>query len=66
LKNVDDYDKRVTDGWKEDANGVLVFVSPHLPVPVSVTSTILGDRSFLGSCRILHHRKLQIAVPRLG
>ncbi|KAF8474395.1 hypothetical protein DFH94DRAFT_695460 [Russula ochroleuca] len=25
LKNVDEYDKRVTDGWKEDANGVLVF-----------------------------------------
>ncbi|KAF8493452.1 hypothetical protein F5888DRAFT_827731 [Russula emetica] len=25
LKNVDDYDKRLTDGWKDDANGVLVF-----------------------------------------
>ncbi|KAN0113969.1 hypothetical protein V8E52_007118 [Russula decolorans] len=25
LKNVDGYDKRLTDGWKDDANGVLVF-----------------------------------------
>jgi hypothetical protein len=35
MKNVDDYDKRFTEGWKEDSNGVLVFVSPHLLVTVS-------------------------------
>jgi hypothetical protein len=35
LKNVDDYDKRLTDGWKDDVNGVLVFVSLRLLVPVS-------------------------------
>jgi hypothetical protein len=40
LKNVDDYDKRLTDGWKDDANGVLVFVSLHLLVPVSITVTL--------------------------
>jgi len=40
LKNVDGYDKRLTDGWKDDANGVLVFVSLHLPVSVSITVTI--------------------------
>ena len=40
LKNVDDYDKRLTDGWKDDANGVLVFVSLHLLVPLSVTVMI--------------------------
>jgi hypothetical protein len=40
LKNVDEYDKRVTDGWKEDAKGVLVFVSLYLLVRVSITMTI--------------------------
>jgi hypothetical protein len=39
LKDVDDYDKRLADGWKHDANGVLVFVSPHLLVPVSITDS---------------------------
>jgi hypothetical protein len=40
LKNVDDFDKRLTDGWKDDANSVLVFVSFRLTVPVSITVTI--------------------------
>ncbi len=46
LKNVDDYDERLTDGWKSDANGVLVFIlhKPssmlHLLAPVSITVTI--------------------------
>ena len=40
LKNVDDYDRRLTDGWKDDANGVLVFVSLRLLVPVYTTVTI--------------------------
>jgi hypothetical protein len=40
LKNVDGYDKRVTEGWKDDANGVLVFVSLYLRVPVSIAMTI--------------------------
>jgi len=29
LKDVKDYDERTTDEWKEDAEGVLVFVSPN-------------------------------------
>jgi hypothetical protein len=63
LKNVDDYDKRLTEGWKDDANGVLVFVSLHLLVPVSITVTIWEpDRSFLRNRRILHHRKLQTPI----
>jgi hypothetical protein len=61
LKNVDDYDSRLTEGWKGDANGVLVFVSRHLLVPVH-HSDDLGDRSFLRNCRILHHRKLQTLI----
>ena len=66
LKTVDDYDKRLTDGWKDDANGVLVFVSlHHLLAPVSITVMIWElDRSFLRNCRILHHRKLQTLVAR--
>src|ERR1700761_90315 len=40
LKIAEPYDKRVTDSWKEDANGVLVFVSPHIKVPVSIAMTI--------------------------
>jgi hypothetical protein len=65
LKNVDDYDKRLADGMKDEANGVLVFVSLHLLVPVSITVTIWElDRSFLHNCRILRHRKLQILIAR--
>jgi Family of unknown function (DUF6535) len=40
LKNVDGYDKRLTDGWKDDANGILVFVSLHLLVPVFIAVTV--------------------------
>src|SRR5260370_15732195 len=40
LKNVNDYDKRLTDGWKDDANGVLVFVSLHPLVILSITVMI--------------------------
>ena len=47
LENVDDYDKRLTDGWKDDANGVLVFVSLHPLAPVSIKVMIWEpDRSF--------------------
>jgi hypothetical protein len=27
MKTFDEYDKRITNAWKEDANGLLVFVS---------------------------------------
>ena len=40
MKNVDDYDKRLTDGWKGDAKGVLVFVSLHQLVAVTIAVTI--------------------------
>jgi hypothetical protein len=66
LENVDDYDKRLTEGWKDDANGVLVFVSSiRLLVRAPITVTIWEpDRSFLRNCRILHHRKLQTLIAR--
>ena len=40
MRNVNDYDETLTRSWKGDVNGVLVFVSLHLLVPVSITVTI--------------------------
>ena len=40
LEIVDEYDKRLTERWKADTEGVLVFVSSHALVPVSTTMTI--------------------------
>jgi hypothetical protein len=39
LEDVKDYDKKVADNWTEDANGIFIFVSPTLMVPVSVPVT---------------------------
>ena len=65
LKNVDDFDKRITNGWKDEANGVLIFMSLYLLVLVSITVTVWEpDRSFLCNCRCLHHRKLQTLITR--
>jgi uncharacterized protein DUF6535 len=52
LKNVDDYDKRLTDGWKDDANGVLVFVSLHLLVTLSITVTRMISETGLFSATV--------------
>ncbi len=51
-------DKAISDGWKDDANGILVFVrlSPSFH-GLSLTNQ-LKDRSFLGDCRGVYHRKL--------
>jgi Family of unknown function (DUF6535) len=43
---VKEYDKRVTDGWKDDSNGVLVFVSPDLSVLAFITMTNLKTGLF--------------------
>ena len=40
LKTVDEYDKNLVDSWNDQANSVLVFVSSHVRVPVSITMTI--------------------------
>lgn len=39
LKIFDEYDKRITSAWKEDANGLLVFVRHNLQSPLSVVVT---------------------------
>ena len=63
LDIVDEYDKRLTERWKEDTKGVLVFVSfmyrsqcPPYNDP--------RDRSFFLYCRILHHPKLPTLVSQ--
>lgn len=33
LDEVKDEDQRISDAWKEDSNGILVFVSPNLLIP---------------------------------
>ena len=40
LNTVNDYDRRLTENWREDANGVLWFVSPHQLVSVFIAMTI--------------------------
>ena len=40
LKIVDEYDKKLIESWNDHANSILVFVSSHVRVPVSITMTI--------------------------
>ena len=40
LRTVDEYDKRLINSWNDHANSVLVFISSHVRVPVSITMTI--------------------------
>ena len=40
LKTVDEYDKKLIESWNDHANSILVFVSSHVRVPVSITMTI--------------------------
>ena len=43
LYEVRDDDQRISDAWKEDSNGILVFVSPNLlTLFVSMTSFKTG------------------------
>ena len=39
-----EYDKRISDAWKQDADGLLVFVSrnPHIPLFIAVTNQKTG------------------------
>ena len=44
LDEVKEDDKRIADAWKEDSNGILIFVSPNLLIPpfISMTSFKTG------------------------
>lgn len=58
LNEVKEDDKRIADGWKEDSNGIIVFVCLNpliIPPFVSMTTDRLQDRSFLGDCWLLYH-----------
>jgi len=39
LEDVKEYDTTFTNTWKEDADGVLTFVSPDVPTLVFVAMT---------------------------
>ena len=54
LDEVKEDDKRITDAWKEDANGLLVFVSLNLLVSIHLNDK-LKDRPFLRNCWRIHH-----------
>ncbi len=54
LGEVNEDDKRITDARKEDANGILVFVSLSIGPPVRLNDK-QKDRSFLRNCWRLHH-----------
>ena len=58
LDEVKEDDKRIAEAWKEDSNGIIVFVSPDLlmiPLFVSITTDKLQDKSFLRNCWLFYH-----------
>lgn len=65
MEEANKYDKAVTNAQKDDANGVLVFVSYNLPIMSSVEVTGFKDWSLLRSRGLVHCRKLQKVIPRL-
>jgi hypothetical protein len=65
MKTFDEYDKRISNSWKEDATGLLVFVSHSLHTPRVHRNDRSGiDRSILRSRWCFYHRKLQKVVCR--
>lgn len=55
LEEVKEDDQRITDAWKEDADGLLVFVSLNLLVSLLHLDDRLKDRSFLRNCWRIRH-----------
>ena len=49
LDEVKEDDKRISDAWKADSNGILVFVSPDL-LTLFVLYNKLQDGSFFRNC----------------
>lgn len=64
MKEAGEYDKIMTDAWKEDAKSFLVFVSRG-PLIQCIHSgdNVKKDQSFLLNRRRLPHRKLQKVDP---
>jgi hypothetical protein len=40
LDEVKEDDKRISDAWKEDSNGILVFVSPNSLIPPFISDEL--------------------------
>jgi len=61
LGEVKEDDQRITDAWKEDANGILVFVSLNLLVSLFISMTSLKTGLFsatVGAFIIEFYKKL--------
>jgi hypothetical protein len=64
LDEVKEDDKRISDAWKENSNGILVFVSPTL-VLILMFVSIASFKTGLFSATVgIYHRILQNVVPR--
>ena len=51
LDEVKEDDKQIAEAWKEGSNGILMFVSPNLLIPLFVSMIDkFQDRSFLHNC----------------
>jgi len=55
LNETKEDDLRMADAWKQDAKGVLVFVSPKLINLRVRLNDKLQDRSFLHNCWRIYH-----------
>jgi hypothetical protein len=63
MKTFDEYDKRTTDAWKEDATGILVFVSHNLRIPLLVAMTSGGRLVFSPQLLVLLLSKATNSCP---
>jgi hypothetical protein len=61
LNEIEEDDQRMTDAWKQDAKGALVFVSPKLLIRVRLNDKP-EDWSFLRNCRRIYHRIMRFGV----
>ena len=41
LQMAEDEDKKMAEGWKADADGILIFVRHYLPMPYAASQTHL-------------------------
>ncbi len=55
LDEVKEEDSRNTEGWKDDANSIVTFVSHNLLAPCVHLGDKLQDRSFLRNCWRIYH-----------
>ena len=66
MEEADEHDTRVSDGWKDGANGVLVFVSPNTPIPKVQKMTSSQDWPFIRHRGHIYHSKLSNVISKFG